>query len=71
MLPAASNNDLSLRVMSDIRSADPENHVFRDVGCVVSHALQVARHNQGVQGVTVRFNTRESWQNQRLRKSRG
>ena len=46
---------LALCVMAYVGPADPEDHVFRDVGCMISHALQVAGDDHGIQGIAMRL----------------
>ena len=39
---------LTHAVMTDVGATYPEDHVFGDVGGVIGHAFEVARHDQSV-----------------------
>src|SRR4051794_13482432 len=47
-LVAAGERPEVVAAMADIRSAHPEDDVFGDVGGMVSHALKIARDENGV-----------------------
>src|SRR5258707_7755055 len=50
-IPVSAPREALPSAVSNIRTSDPENHIFSNVGGMISHPFQIPRNRERIQGL--------------------